>query len=217
MEFITFQKPNLNYIFFIAYFISIFLKETLEYEIFGENPLKSQNLFKMYVFNLSHILSIIPFFISKYLSKNKPKNKEQKNEENPITYIHNDISNKFKGNNLLKNTLLTSIFGFLSEAVVNIFYFINDKSQIYYFHELNIYLIFECVFIYIISFFILKSYFYKHHYLSLFINFICFSADFIFDIIKIVQEEITEYQYYIYIAIRLIRQILLGYMDCYAK
>ena len=42
-------------------------------------------------------------------------------------------------------------------------------------------------------------------------------ADFIFDIIKIVQKEITEYQYYIYIAIRLIRQILLGYMDCYAK
>ena len=58
MEFITFQKPNLNYLFYIAYFITIFFKQTLEREIFEKKQLKAISLFIVYVFNLSHILSI---------------------------------------------------------------------------------------------------------------------------------------------------------------
>ena len=96
----------------------------------------------MYLSILSYIISIIPFFISKYLSKNKLKEKSNKTQENAITLIYNDI-NKYKGQNLLKNTLITSIFGFLSEAVFYTFYLVNDDAQILKLYSLNMYLIFQ--------------------------------------------------------------------------
>ena len=216
MKFITFQKPGLNYLFYIAYFSTVFFREYINDEIKIKKT-KSGYFFRMYVSFLSHFISVIPFFISKYLSKNRTKNKENKTETNTIEYIHIDIFRKDKGRNLIKNTLLTSLFSFLAELLLYTFYFVIDKTEILNLHYLNIYIIFQCLLIYIISYFILKTHFYKHYYLSLFINFIGFSTDFIIDIIKIVQAEIIEYKYYIYITIRLTRLILLCYHDCYAK
>ena len=64
---------------------------------------------------------------------------------------------------------------------------------------------------------ILKTFFYKHHYLSLFINSICFLVTLICDIITLVNINIKEVNYYIYILIRIIRLILSCFLYCYSK
>ena len=97
------------------------------------------------------------------------------------------------------------------------FYFINNKHEVVYFYSLNSYLIFNTVMQYLASYFVLKTYFYKHHYLSFLINFICILITLILDIIFIVEKRIEDYQYYIFIIIRLIRIILFSFGDNFSK
>ena len=216
MKFITFQKPNLYYLFFIAYFATIIVREFIAAQI-TENLTKSTYLFRMWISTLSHILSVIPFLIIKYRSKSSNDSNEKIKLSSKINFIIGDRINKYKGKNVCKHTLLTSVFSFLSEAVLYTFYFVNDKPEIYRSYSLSIYMITNCVILYITSYFILKTFFYKHHYLSLSINFFCFLIDLIIDIIQIIKQEITEYRYYIYIIVKLIRLTFLCVFDCYAK
>ena len=83
--------------------------------------------------------------------------------------IYNELPNKYKWKNLPKPILILSLFGFFSEAPYYLFYMLTDKTyqSIY---SLGIYSIINAVLIYIFSYFILKTYFYKHHYLSFSIN-----------------------------------------------
>ena len=71
--------------------------------------------------------------------------------------------------------------------------------------------------LYIISYYILKTHFYKHHYLSFLINFICFLISIIIDIVEITKREITEYRYYLYIFVRIFRLAFYSILDNYAK
>lgn len=70
---------------------------------------------------------------------------------------------------------------------------------------------------YIVSYFVLKTYFYKHHYLSFSINFFCIFIFLIIDIITIVENEIRDYQYYILIIMRLFRLTCFAFGDGYSK
>ena len=117
----------------------------------------------MYATILSHILSFIPHFISKCLSKRR----ERKNiNKSSINYIYNSVPKKYKCKNLMKPILILSLFGFSSEAILYLFYvlckYLDRKA-----HSLNIYSVLNTVVIYIVSYYVLKTYFYKHHYLSL--------------------------------------------------
>ena len=90
-------------------------------------------------------------------------------------------------------------------------------SELYSSYSLSIYTIINCVILYIISYYILKTNFYKHHYLSFLINFICFIICIIIDIVEITKQEITEYRYYLYIFVRIIRLAFYSVLDSYAK
>ena len=216
MKFITFQKPNLYHLFFIIYFVTIMIKQTLESNIFEEN-LISVKFFQMYSNILSHILSIIPFLIIKYRSKSNDKSQEKYNSENALQLIHNNLIKTYKGENVIKYTFLTSFFYFLSEAIICIFLFINNIPELYSSYSLYIYSILNCVVLYITSYFILKTTFYKHHYLSFIINLICVLIDLIIDITQIIQQRITNYMYYIYIIVILFKLTFLCIFDNYAK
>ena len=216
MKCITFLKPNIYHLFFIGYFITIFSREWLNYLLFYKNPkYKSGHLYRMYVYILSHFLSFIPYFISRFLSKRKSK--ININSYHNKTYIYNNGMKKYKGKFLFKQILIVSSFGFSSEAVFYIFYLINNNFESIKAYSLGIYLILNTVVIYIASYFVLKTYFYKHHYLSLFINSICFLVSLVGDIITIVNLNIKEVNYYIYIVIRIVRLILLCFLYCYSK
>ena len=216
MKCITFLKPNIYHLFFIGYFITIFSREWLNYLLFYKNPkYKSGHLYRMYVYILSHFLSFIPYFISRFLSKRKST--ININSYHNKTYIYNNGMKKYKGKFLFKQILIVSSFGFSSEAVFYIFYLINNNFESIKAYSLGIYLILNTVVIYIASYFVLKTYFYKHHYLSLFINSICFLVSLVGDIITIINLNIKEANYYIYILIRIIRLVLLCFLFCYSK
>ena len=214
MKIITFQKFSWNHMLFLAYFIISFCRRLLILEIFDYEPEKSGYFCIMYNNILSHILAIIPHMISKYLSKRKNKEKE-KQSEGIIEYIYH--KNFFKGRNIFKSTLLVSVFDFSAEAIIFLFYFINNKHKVIYYYSLNSYLIFNTVTQYLGSYFVLKTYFYKHHYLSFLINSVCILIALTLDIIFIVEDGIVEYQYYIFIIIRLIRLVLFSFGDNFSK
>ena len=65
MKLLTFQKPNKFYLFFLAYFVTIFLRQLLNDRIMGTFGHKYEYFFRMYSYVLSHILSFIPYFIYK--------------------------------------------------------------------------------------------------------------------------------------------------------
>ena len=215
MKCITFQKPNIYHLFFLGFFIVRFAREYVDNLLFKKSRYKSVLLYRMYVYILSQLLSFIPYFISRILSKGRSKVDSNCNHDN--IYIYNDGIKKYKGKFLFKQILIVSLFGFFSEAVLYIFYLINNNYKSITSYSLGIYLILNTVVIYLVSYYVLKTFFYKHHYLSLFINSICFLVTLIFDIITIINLNIKEVNYYIYILIRIIQLILSCFLFCYSK
>ena len=215
MKFLTCPKPNIYHLFFIGYFLIRIPREYLNEVLFGNSKHKSGHLYRMYVYILSDLLSFIPYFISKCLSKRKAKLEANKDIYSFLT--HKIEIKKYEGFSLFKQILIVALFGFFSEAVFYGFFLINNNQKSINSYSLGIYLILNSVLIYVVSYFVLKTYFYKHHYLSLFINLICFLVSLTVDIISIINSNIKEANYYIYILIRIIRLILICFFYCYAK
>ena len=213
MKLLTFQKPNKFYFFFLAYFISIFIRQYLNEIQLGKDDHKYKYFFRMYATILSHILSFIPHFISQYLSKRR----ERKNiNKSSIKYISNSVPKKYKCKNLMKPILILSLLNFFSEVILYLFYvlckYIDRKA-----HSLSIYSVLNTVVIYLVSYYVLKTYFYKHHYLSLTINSIGFLISLIFDVIVLVKTKTNNPLYYIFAIIRIIRLILHCFSYCLSK
>ena len=221
MKYIIFQKFSINHLFFLLFcFVSI-SRKILTYPIFGDDVQKSGYFFINYLTVLSHLLNVIPYLIIKYRSKRVNKKEEDVKTtnliENNITYNYYDKEKSHKSKSIVKNTLLVSIFDFSGDAIIFLFYFLNNDSAAIEKYSLKTYLIFNTVVQYIASYLILKTYFYKHHYLSFGINFFCILISLIIDIVKMIENSITDYQYYLYIIIRLIRVILFAFGDSYSK
>ena len=215
MKFITCPKPNVYHLFFLGYFLIRIPREYLNEALFGNSKHKSGHLYRMYVYILSLLLSFIPYFISIYLSKRKAK--INSNITLYKMYTNKSEIKTHEGINLFKQILIVSLFGFSAEAVFYIIFLINNVQKAVSSYSLGIYLVLNTVLIYAASYCVLKTYFYKHHYLSLFINTICFLVSLVGDIITIVNLNIKEVNYYIYIVIRIVRLILLCFLYCYSK
>ena len=182
----------------------------------GKNT-KSEYFIIIYIDIISYFFAIIPFLISKYLSKRKNKKPENENPiniiEKKIDYLHNAYTRK----NLFKYTFLVALFDFAGDASITLFYFFNDKMEIVSFYSLKTYLIFNTVTVYIVCYIVLKMHFYKHHWLSMIINIFCVLVSLTMDIISIKEKNIIDYQYYIFILMRLIRIIFFSFGDGYSK
>ena len=113
MKCITFQKPNIYHLFFLGYFIVRFSREYLNDLLFKKSKYKSALLYRMYVYILSQLLSFIPYFISRILSKRRLK--VDTNNINDKTYIYNNEIKKYKGKFLFKQIFIISLFGFFSK------------------------------------------------------------------------------------------------------
>ena len=218
MKLITFQKLNRYYFLFLIYFSVTIIRTQINSSLFGTKLEKSGYFLRMQTHIISHFISFIPYYIGIHLGK-KTENKGAKNEapseKSSIYYLYND--SQYFGKHVLKYTLLISILDFFSEASVFLFYFANDEPNVTSLHYMNINSIFNTVSLYIVSFFVLKTHFYKHHYLSFGINLICFLLVFINDIMQLVYKEVTNYKFYIYVIVRLIRLVLICFLDCYYK
>jgi len=213
MGLLTFQKPNKFYFFYLAYFIAIFIRQLLNNVIRVKGKDKPKILLFTYILILSRILSFIPYFISRYLSKRKEKSDENKLVAN---YVYNKVLKKYGWKTLAKPIFILSLFGFFAEIPMVLFHLLSDKiyNDIY---KPGIYSILNAVLIYIFAYFIFKPYIYKHHFLSFGINFICFLVSLTVDIVKIVMFRINVIYYYIFVIIRILRLIFHCLLYCYSK
>ena len=166
MGLITFQKPNKFYFFYLAYFIAIFIRQLLNNVIRVKGKDKPKILLFTYILILSRILSFIPYFISRYLSKRKEKSDENKLIAN---YVYNKVLKKYGWKTLAKHIFILSLFGFFAEIPMVLFHLLSDNiyNDIY---KPGIYSILNAVLIYIFAYFIFKPFIYKHHFLSFGIN-----------------------------------------------
>ena len=171
MVFLEFQKFSFNHIFFLCYFISSFIRKRIQDLLFDKKDQISGDFYKVYTQNISHFLTTIPLLITNYLFKNS----KEKNKKGPrsIKYIYYNKITKFNSKGKLKSMFLVSIFDFLADVVIILFYFINNKEEVYSYYSLRTLLLFNTIMQYIASYFILTNILYSHHYLSLSINFFC--------------------------------------------
>jgi len=216
MKFIILGKFSFNHIYFLLYALFTITREILNKYLNENNNKISQYFYLMYITILSRFLAIIPHLINKRLSKRIKEESEENTNEKGIYYIYNDKSDEFS-KKLFISTLKVSIFQFLAQALLCIFYFFNDKPEVTSYYSLQIYLIFNTITQYFVSYLVLNFQFYKHHYLSLGINLFCIFIFLIIDIIEIVNQKISDYQFYIYIFMRLVKLLLYAFEDNYAK
>ena len=213
MKFLIFGKFSFNHIYFLFYPLSSIIKDILI--VLLEKKGISRYFYLMYLQILSRFLAFIPYIINKKLSKRKKDENKDKNNENEVEYIYNGPKNKLN-KTLIKSTIKISIFEFLGESSNCIFHFINNKPEALR-YTMQIFLIINTMTQYIVSYFVLNYLFYKHHILSFVINVFVVVIFLIFDIIGIYENQIIEYQYYIFIFIRAIKLVLFSLDDSYSK
>ena len=197
MKLIIFQKFNYNYIFFIFFLICCIVEAIIEVNNAKEqkeiNKKGKGHFFQVTILILvclSDFLALIPYFIKQYLTKNKMEAtiKKDENESNlRSNFIYNNAfleEQRKKSANLNIYTFFVGFIDFIGEALYFLYYLDNELESSNYYSLLNSDVIFEILLQYILSIIILKEHFYKHHYLSITINAICFIILFIFDIVS---------------------------------
>ena len=197
MKPIIFQKLNFSYIYFVLYFIVCLVLEF--FGLYFKRKYKSDyktighfyEVLNLFLTSLSDFLSIIPLKIKKYLSGSRKKTEidlqgDDTSSGRSSTFIfHNKLEDEKKRKMRTLNfyTFLTAGLDFLVAVLI----FLNDLcfkvTPFQNFDEFfNSDLVIQIVLQYLLSICILKTHFYKHHYLSIIINIIAFLILFILDI-----------------------------------
>ena len=205
---IIFQKFNKNYIYFLLYIVTFFINYLLgfyddpdEWDDLDDSEksiyfLPSQIL-AFHIINISDFISIIPHYI---LQKNLNHSETDANSDlkydeieypNAQSFIYNDreeieIDKKVKKTK--KYCIIVGIFYFLQNFCWILYYIIetNKAFKLYTFSSI---VPLECLLQFVSSYFLLKIHFYRHHYLSIILNFIIFIFIFIIDLINVVENK----------------------------
>jgi hypothetical protein len=185
-----FPKFEWKYILFLLFFIFSFLQTSIIRWISMNSKDVAQPFLNTYLFSVSDFLAIIPYLIVFLRSR------RIKGEEIRLAKI-NSIKGSFlynKGDKKSKNfywlNILVALFDFGSHISSLLFYIVygrNERSISE--NNLSSLLIFNTVIIYVLSRFVLKTYFYKHHYFSFLINVICILTLGTIDIINIINTD----------------------------
>ncbi len=185
-----FPKCEWKYILFLLFFIFSFLQTSIIRWISMNSKDVAQPFLNTYLFSVSDFLAIIPYLIVFLRSR------RIKGEEIRLAKI-NSIKGSFlynKGDKKSKNfywlNILVALFDFGSHISSLLFYIVygrNERSISE--NNLSSLLIFNTFIIYVLSRFVLKTYFYKHHYFSFLINVICILTLGTIDIINIINTD----------------------------
>ena len=211
MKYLIFRKFSFNHIYFLLYAIFVLAQKILKDNLKGDKIAKE--FFNIYLVIISRLLSFIPYLIYKKLSKTMREKKENKLKVD-IKYMYTNKTKKTKKNT--KYSFIVAIFEFIAEIVRSIFYFFNNDFS-FSNYQLEIIFIFNTVTVYFGSYFILHYHFYKHHYLSFWVNLACLIAFLIIDIIELIKNKISQYPFYILSFIKLLKLILMSIKDVYSK
>ena len=219
---IIFQKCNINNIYFLLYIIMFFIDLFISYKLYpletdvkesSKYLLPTQIIYRLYIYNLSDFLAIIPYFIRKRLLKKKEENiiintddTEGKKHLYDSALIYNDnikIESNKKKKIIILYLIFIAILDFLNKFAFILYsiIYVNKQIDIYTF---SCTVPFEIFFQFICSYFILKNHFYKLQYFSLFLNLGIFIIILIIDIINIVKLHSFDGKTYYFYAINII-------------
>ena len=186
----------------ISFLINAFIKfydEPGEWNIDDSEKTKyylSSQFLGLFISNISDYISIIPLYL---LKKNIHHNKINDNsylkkaELNGHTqsFIYNDrvvieIDKKMKKTKYY--CIVVGILYFLQNFCWILYYIIetNNKFDLYTFSSI---VPLECLLQFVSTYFLLKIHFYRHHYLSIILNFFIFIFIFIIDLINVVENK----------------------------
>jgi len=190
-KYFLFPKPHFNHLFFLFYFISSILKQYILKLIKEEDIYNlSIPIFKLYIYEIGDFLSIIPYLILKKKTKslNIAKSNDDDNKGNDY-YIYNDIKieqyNKNKKPTII-NLFIISLVNFLALISTIIFYLAEGKQEMAVEQGyLNILLVFNIIFLFLLTKFMLNIELFFHHYFSLIIFIICLIVTTAIDFIAI--------------------------------
>lgn len=172
-----FPRFEWKYSLFLLFFIFSFLYNFIIRWISLNTKQVAQPFLNTYLFNISDYLSIIPFLIVKHRTKAHNVSKSSEIESTPtvtksFTTYHEKVTKKdFK---FFLIVGLVGLFDCLSHISSLLFYIVYGKNERSVpENNLSSLLIFNILIIYIFSKLILKTAFYRHHYLSFLMNVIC--------------------------------------------
>ena len=215
---------SLNHLFFLLIFLSYFLREValegieriLENDkkndkfTFGNSPKATRKLFNMYIYTLSNLFSFICIIIinkrTKRYSLKSSETIDKSLSSNEIEYIYTDVLpiNKTK---LLTRTFILTVCDFTAQCIIFLIYLIvNNDGKLQLHERLDTIYIFNILSKYLFSKIVLKTQYYKHHYISFAINIICLIF---LGSIEITQIEDKTRPLIIFIFIRILCQIFI--------
>ena len=217
---VLFEKPHINHILFLFFFISSLVKQYI-LKIVKEEDNLSIPILKLYIYDIGDFLSLIPYIIIKIKSKSKDGEKRLKSAEE-IKYIYNDSTkSEFKKNMsyIILYMFLLTMSDFIAQISTVIFYLTTGNQQLQVKHgNMNFALIFNVIFLFLFSRFFLHHAFNRHHFFSLIIFIICLIVIVILDFLEIKKSSGDKFiKSIIYILVRIFSIILYSFEDVIAK
>ena len=224
MKYFLFSKFETKHFLFLSYFIISTSRGVINS---FSDPTKDICLIFNYYYlcSFSDFLSIVPILIIKKRTKSSKiyineEIKAQKNtEDEELIYVDQSIENKKRIlKKIYKIIIGTSICEFLALYSKAIYFIIIQKQNIYYKTvNLNSVLIIDIIGQYIFNRIILKYLFYRHHYLSFFINILFLIILVTMDIIDINKKDNNPKATFIFILIRILSSIFYSIEDAFSK
>ena len=215
-----FQKPHLNHLLFLFFFIISFLK-TFTHTFFSEVQFL-QEFFDLFLYNIGDYISIIPLVILKMRTKSKKEkvvSYSDSETQGNIDYIYTDLEWNKKCNGITIKKLLICIFtDFIAQIGFVVFdVIIYEKKIDEKFISFNSILIINVIAIFLLSRWILHTNYFKHNYFSLLINIICLIALLLIDLIEVINNANKILLQIINILIGILCKILYSTEDVIAK
>ena len=239
-KYLLFPKPRLSHLLFLFYFISSVVKQGFLRDFKGKDYL-SIPVFKLYIYDIGDFISLIPYLILKKKSKsdnniiqsindNKKEKetgtetgtrKESRKDTVELIYIFTDIKGEAMEEKKKKSyiyILIISIIDFIAQISTVTYYLIEGNQKMKVEHgKLTFILIFNIIFLFLLSKFILSGEFYLHHYVSFIIFIICLIIIVIIDFIEIYETSSSFIDSLLYVVIRIFGVLLYSIEDILAK
>ena len=221
-KYFYFEIPRLKHILFLLYFISS-LPKNLILDFLDEINNLSVPFFKIYIFVIADSLAIIPYIIVKKRSQKSILEKTPSvHSKKDIDLIYNDNEDletiKIQ-NKAFINIVLLGLIDDIAQISLVIYYLIKQEYKIDINDiNLNSLLIFNIIFIILLSKLMLHTQFYRHHYFSSILIILLLLVLVAIDIIQINKtNDDNKLISYIYLIIRIIRIFLYSLEDVIGK
>ena len=216
---ILFPKLDLKYLQFLFFFIVSIIRSLMKNYI-EDNEGLSVEFLELYINIISDFISIIPVLIilkRTKSTKNDTRMTIKDKFSNLILKTSEEQVKVYKGGAFIKLLIFTTV-DFFSQVSSRIFYIIiNVKKITIKLTSLNSTLIFNIIFIFLLSKIMLHTNFFRHNYFSLIIDIICLIVLITFDVIEIIYDTGDKAIIILYILIKIFGILLYSIEDVLSK